>query len=110
VFLGRDSQRRFEEVGKLAIAENLILKENHGALFHNRDIKDDWYAYLFNTLTAGIKELKECIIASHVDAKERENESRDRPKKAVLGLSGFIGLRPSIEGLVRLRVPSEHHV
>jgi hypothetical protein len=59
VFLGRDSQRRFETVGKLAIAENLILKEDHSAIFHNRTIDDDWLGYLFNTLTAGIRRLED---------------------------------------------------
>jgi hypothetical protein len=57
LFLGRDSQHRFETVGKLAIAENLILKEDHSAIFHNQKIDDDWLGYLFNTLTAGIRTL-----------------------------------------------------
>jgi hypothetical protein len=56
-YLARDSLRRFETVGKLAIAENLILKENHFAMFHNRNIDDDWLGYLFNELTAGIRDV-----------------------------------------------------
>jgi hypothetical protein len=58
VFLGRDSQQKFLEVGKLAIAEHLIVKEHHRALFYNPKNDDDWLGYLFNTLTAGIRELR----------------------------------------------------
>jgi hypothetical protein len=59
IFLGRDSQEDFKEVGKWAIAEKLIRCEQHGNVFgktkgykDNNRIGDDWYAYLFNTLTA----------------------------------------------------------
>ncbi len=64
IFLGRDSQERFQEVGKWAIAEKLIQCEQHGNVFGKTKgykdkirIDDDWYAYLFNTLTFGIRDL-----------------------------------------------------
>jgi hypothetical protein len=65
VFLGRDSQQRFQEVGRLAIAEKLINCERHKAMFGRTTgtpnkqphIVDDWYGYLFNTLTERIRTL-----------------------------------------------------
>jgi hypothetical protein len=69
VFLGRDSQKRFQDVGLWAIAEKLIKCEQRNNIFgrttevgppHQRSvIDDDWYAYLFNTLTEHITDLKD---------------------------------------------------
>ena len=49
IFLSRDKHRRFEAVGKLAIAEQLILCEHHDKIFAPQ-IEDDWYEYVFNTV------------------------------------------------------------
>ncbi len=64
IFLGRDSQKAFEEVGRWAIAEKLMQCEARGNIFGKSKgykdkirIDDDWYAYLFNTLTFGIRDL-----------------------------------------------------
>jgi hypothetical protein len=65
IFLGRDSQRDFQEVGLWTIAEKLIQCERKGNVFGrtrpsrhpDAPPRDDWYAYLFNTLTAKCQKL-----------------------------------------------------
>jgi hypothetical protein len=72
VFLGRDTQKRFRQVGTWAIAEKLIncerLVDVFGRSLPARDPfprvptpppKDDWYAYLLNTLTEHIKKIED---------------------------------------------------
>ncbi len=71
IFLGRDSQKDFQQVGKWAIAEKLIRCEHHGSIFGPSSvglpqmrtvIDDDWYAYLFNALTARCRTLDDVAI------------------------------------------------